>query len=527
MRTRLIHTKPECRDPVSIGIAIISAFESVSGLAIGFEAASAIGYVAVGGLLVGAQYAINKLAARTPGPGGGGFGLGINAPDVHGNIQQSAPPQRILYGKSRIGGAVFFLNTDTPPFCYLGLLLSARRINRVVGLHIGTNDIVFPSIPANNTIGQPVPIAGQIYISGTSRLFYCFRDGRDTQTIDALLQANFGALDTNFRQQGIATATFKFSYGASQSEFQQMWGNNVAIPNPLMDVEGALVYDPRDATQNIDDDTTWKYSNNAALVQADWLHQPYGINLRTDQLRLDEIADAANFDDQLVGNADGTFSKRHTIDGVVQFDQSPRTVMEAMLTANRGFVVQSKGKGWVSSSQSRTPVLTIDDAILMAGFEFRDDKALADTVNVVRSRFSSSDREYQDIDGPVLTDAAAIAADNEELDVTIKLPFTSDYRAVERLAKQYKEEARLPRALTCTVKLRALGLEIGDCVRVYTRIAAFQRMNGFYSVQQLGFLDDFSGMNLSLTEYDPTIADNWVASVDETPFTLPNVGVAA
>lgn len=507
------------RDPLSVGIAVLSAAEAISGVAIGFEAAATVGSIVIGGAVLGANFALNSMLAQKPN--NGDFGGGINAPEVRGNIRQSAPAQRIIYGQTRVGGAVFFLNTDTPPYLYLGLLLSVRRISRILGLRIGENGIAFSSL-SNNTIAQPNPFDGQYYISGgTSRLLCCFRDGSTSQPIDTLLHTYFPSLDTSFRQRGIATATFRFTYGADRNDFERMWGQ-VSVPSPLVNVQGAAVYDPRDATQSVDDETTWRYSNNAALVQADWLRQSYGVNFPADRIDWDRIATAADYDDELVGNADGTMSKRHTINGVVTLDQKPRTVMESLLTANRGFVVQSRGRGWVASSTPREATATIHDAIIIGGFELRDDKAKRDTVNTVRTRFGASDREYQEIDGPVLQRDDLITNDEEQLDITVRLPFTTDYRAAQRLAKQYLDESRLPRALTCLVKItsKTLKIEIGDCVNV-DFAAPFTRANTTYTVEDYAILADFSGIQLSLTEYDASIASDWTPAEDEQPFTLP------
>lgn len=534
------------RDPISIGISIAAAFTGATGVFVpatilGLSTFNIIGTVAIGGLLAGAQFAVNRLSAATPGTFGDTVGLGVNAPEVRGNTQQSVPAQRIIYGRTRAGGAVFFLNTDKPPYLYLGLLLSARKVNSIKSLQIGDNAITFPTL-VNNVGTDPLQIDGQTYVSGgSSRLKVCFREGSPSQPVDALLAAGFPSLDTNFRQRGIATATFRFEYGADEDDFSSMWGR-VAVPNPLIDLEGTPVYDPRDPSQRYPSDwrdkadvadamSTWQYRRSgvdvgrtAALVQADWLGFPSGVAYPPDQIRWDEIAAAANYDEELVGNLDGTFSHRHQIDGVVQLNQKPRDVMEAMLTANRGFIVQSKGRGWVESSKPKEPVLTINDSMLLRGFEFRDDKAKVDTVNTVRTRFTSPDREYQEVDGPTLIDEDALEADGEELAISISLPFTSDYRAAERLAKQYKEEARLPRALTCVIRLKGLGLKAGDVVLVASSI--YTRMNGTYKIQTIGFLDDFSGLSLSLVETDEDIPRNWVAANDEVPFTLPAVGAS-
>ena len=524
------------RDPFTIGAGLVTLFSSSTGIILGAEAfflaSGIVGAITVGALIGGANYALQKTLTDKAPPFSGGSGIGvagINAPDVRSSIRQSAPAQRIVYGRTRVGGAVFFLDTETPPWLYLGLLLSSRKISEVHGLQIAGNDITFLTTSiANNTVLTPFPTPGQIYVlSGVSRLFACFRNGSTSQPIDALIAANFGSISSEFRQRGVATATFKFKYGNDRTDFEQLWGQ-VGIPAPAVEVSGAPVYDPRDPTQDVDDEDSWKFSRNAALIQADWLRQPYGVNFPVDRIDYDKVAASADFDDEVIVNDDGSASKRHTIDGVVQLNQKPREVMEAMLTANRGFVVQSSGRGWVQSSQPRSPIFTITDGLLVGGFEFRDDKAKRDTFNKVTSRFPSTDREHQDIDGPVLERADLIAEDEEVLEGTVRIPFTSDHRAVQRLQKQYLEESRLPRALSCRVKLDVMAEtiipQVGECVLVDSVL--FPRMNCEYTIEEIGYSDDFSSISLALAEYDDMIPIDWNAPTDEQPFTLPFVNLS-
>lgn len=518
------------QDPVSIGIALITGFEAVTGAAVGFTAASLVGSIAIGATVLGANYAL--AAINKPKTGSGiGAATAINSPEARGNIQQSAPIQQWAYGEVRKGGAVFFLDDSKPPFLHLGLLLSGRQISGIRGIHIGINDIALPSFAFDLPL-IPLDVDGQVYIKGgNSRLVMAFGAGRDDQALDPILANDFTSLDTSFRQRGIARAMFRFQFGDDTEDFQKMWGQGVSIPSPLIDLAGMPLYDPRDPSQRYPLDwrdaedvadamATWKYERDAkrvgrtaALAQADWLGHPDAVNYPVNRIRWDEIARAADFDEE----------RGHYIDGVVSLDQSPRTVMEAMLTANRGFMVQDRGYGWTSSSQPRDPVITIDDNMLMGGFEFQCDRAKADLVNEVRNRFSAAEREYQDVDGPVLTREDLIDVDGETFAKTVRLPFTSSSDAVQILSNQYLDEARLPRSLTCTIKVKAIGDDVGPgkIARVDSRI--YPQMNGDYSIESLGMLDDFSGLPISLREYDRDIS---VKNYPLQPFTLPDLTVS-
>lgn len=524
------------REPVSAAIALVGWAGGLGGVTfLGISATT----ILTGAAIVGANYALSAInKPKSPGAGSGvGSATLINTPEARGNIQQSAPIERWVYGQARVGGAIFFVEDSKPPYLYLGLLLSGRQISDIRGVHISTNDIAFSSFAFDTPI-TPLPVDGQTYVkSGVSRLTMSFGAGLTTQAIDPIIHADFPNLTTDFRQREIARAVFKFKFGDDASDFEKMWGQGVSIPSPLIDVDGAPVYDPRDPSQFYPSDwrdnaevsaamATWKFSRNAALIQRDWMAHPDGVNYPPGRIRDDEVARAADFDDEPVANKDGTSRPRHTIDGVVTLDQSPRTVMEAMLTANRGFMVQSRGRGWVASSTPRTAVTTIDDDMLLGGFEFQCNRAKADLVNEVRARFSSSDREYQDVDAPTLSDEDLIEEDGEVFSKTVRLPFTSDHRAVQTLEKQFLAEARLPRSLSCTIKIKGIAddLDAGAVVQVWSNL--YPAMNGLYTVESMGFLDDFSGLSLGLREYDPSIANDWNPAIDEQDFTLPALEIS-
>lgn len=473
---------------------------------------SALGSVA---LVAGPSLIIRAFSGR-----GAGGSSAPNSPEVRGNSRQAIPSQRVIYGYVRVGGAVFFLDDSKPPYLYLGLMLSKRRITNVFQTYVGTNPVEFDTV-AENTISSTVT-APYRSGGGTVRLFQCFRDGDPDQVMDAILAADFPNLDAEFRQRGIATMMMKFRFGPNAEEHQAIWGN-VQIPNVLFDVAGAPVYDPRDPTQDMDDEDTWKFSNNAALVQADYLRQPYGGRQPTSKMRWDEIALAADYDDSLVGIADGTLQRRYTIDGVITLNQIPVDVMGAMLQANRGFVVQHNGRMWVTSSRPQDPVMTIHDNMLVGKIDFRGSAPKKSLVNKVRTRFVAPDREYQIVDGPVLESTELETEDGEVLEAPISLSFTREHQRAQRIAYAYRQDSRLGKSISCQVSLDALGLRAGLVVKFWSVL--FPMMNGIYFIEETLFAEDFSSIQLVLNEYDKDIDASWLPSMEQE-FVLEDLDVS-
>jgi hypothetical protein len=206
---------------------------------------------------------------------------------------------------------------------------------------------------------------------------------------------------------------------------------------------------------------------------------------------------------------------------VILKNQPRADVLNAMLSANRGFVAQQQGRVWVTSSRPLPPqatMPTIDDGMLAGPLQYRSAQPKKSLVNKVRTQFVAPDRDYTTVDGPILVRADLQALDGEVLEQTISLPFTSDHRRAQRLAKGYLLAARLGRTISTNLNHSGLGLQAGMAVRVSSAI--YPIMDGDYLVQTVGYPDDFSNIAVTLVEYDPTINGQWDPTVDEQDFTI-------
>jgi hypothetical protein len=196
--------------------------------------------------------------------------------------------------------------------------------------------------------------------------------------------------------------------------------------------------------------------------------------------------------------------------------------MRGLLSANRGFVIDTGKRVYVTSSRPRTPTVTIHDGLLVGALEFRGDKPKRELVNRSRVRFVASEREYNFADGPTLDRADLQEEDGEILESTTDLPFTLDHRRAQRLNKAALESGRLGESLTCRVDLTILtqtddALE-GAVANVDSEL--FSMVNGTYIITTVAFAEGFSVLELTLLEYDPSIESNWNYPNDEQSFEL-------
>lgn len=483
------------------------------------------------GLSIGLSYAAQALQSRGSSP------LSNFAQSEQGskyNERQAIPSKRILYGESQVGGALF-IEVVKPPYLYMGFLICDEQVTSFRKMWIATNEVAFSGLTPNSVL-TPIAVDGAPNYPG--RLQASFRVGLPSQTLDGLLATDLTHLDASFRQQGVATVVARFHYGADYNEFTRLWGQ-VQRPNPLFLVRGVAVPDPRvqGTVLNWDPDdpasveaarATWGYSNNASLVTAHYLTQRYGGRIKPSRMDWDKVVEAADFDDDMIACNDGTSQRRYTIDGAVTLNQSPSTVVAGMIAANRGYVLQSAGRVWPSSSKPRKTIATIHDGLLAGPVSIRMAKPKRDLINRVKTRFIAPDREYQTADGPVLTRTDLQEADGEVLDATLTLPFTSDNRRAQRLAKAYLSNARLGKQISCRVDVLLLAECDDDLIggAVNFDSALFPAGNGLYLVADWGFADSFSKIDLSLVAYDPSVETDWVAANDEKPFTIADLNAA-
>lgn len=521
-------------DPVSDIIGLSALISGLTGgaLAVG-GAATAVGGALIG---IGASLTVSYAASLLSKPTGSApiasdsTSALINSPQiVQVTERQALPSKRIIYGTALTGGALFFEDVK-PPYLYQGILIAAHKVSAFRQVSISTEQLGF-TVLAPNQILTPIAINGQPNYPG--RLKLSLRLGDDDQVVDALLAQDYANLGDTFRQQGIATAVLRYDYGADFDEYTALWGQT-SRPSPLFLVDGIAVPDPRNPTHILDWDpsdpesvaqaeASWSFSNNASLVQAHYLTQRFGGRIRPDRINWDKVARGADWDDGLIYCLDGTSIKRHTIDGVITLNQTCSDVLSSMISANRGFVLESAGRMWPSSSAPRSTIATIHDGWLTGAVSYQAAKPKKDLINRVKVQFIAPDQEYQEVDGPVLTRNDLVEADGELLETTLSLPFTLDDRRAQRLEKAYLENARLGKQVSCTVDVAWLADCQDDPVgsAVIFDSVLFAKANGTYLCTQWGFSDNsFSSIDLSLTEYDPTIETDYVAATDEQPFTI-------
>jgi hypothetical protein len=327
-----------------------------------------------------------------------------------------------------------------------------------------------------------------------------------------------------------------------------LWGQ-VSRPNAYYFVKGERVYDPRDPNHVRQPDradypvpadydaafesarATWSWTNNATLLQAHYLVQEWGGQIPPSKINWSRIIESADYDDEVIGCKDGTFVKRHTIDGVVLLNQKPAEVIRKLLTANRAMILAAGGKVWIQSAKPRSPVITINDKMLASGIKYQSTKSKVDLINKLQVRVVVPDQDYQIVDGPVLNRTDLQTIDNGVLPGTLSLDYTLDEHAncprAQRLQKLFLASSRLGRTITGIVDSRLIALADDELIGAVVNFESslFSNANGQYMVTSIGMTEDTMGLSLALTEYNGAIENDYDPAVDEKDFDLADLNL--
>lgn len=449
--------------------------------------------------LSGASFLINAALA----PSGG------RTPADQGQkltVQQAVPGQRLIYGRALVGGPIFFYEAK-PPYLYIGIILCSHEIDGVDEIRIGDEPVV---IDANGNA-----INSKFNDGLVSYLKVSIQNGTDTQGIDPILNADFPELEATYAQEGHATAVLRLYYGIDADDHEKFWGSG--SPRPHFLVKGMKCYDPRKASHDIADRLTWEWTDNASLCLADYLTNRKGFNRHWSKINMNDLTESANIDDQQMALLDGSFEARYTVNGVVDTSVEPVQPVLDMLTANVGHLVWRDGKYSILSGAPRAAVWTLNDNSARGTMNARYHRSSKDLVNVVRTRFTSPEREYQTAEGPVLKNLSYIAIDGEEHEITITLPFTASHTRAQRIAKIVMERARLGKLITRRESIEALILSAVDKVNIESD---FRPILGMVAeINRINLSEETLEVEIEMEEFSNDIFD-WVAAVDEQPFEL-------
>ena len=405
---------------------------------------------------------VSSVVSLISGIVGGGGAPQVANSGVRGKMRRESDlSHQILYGQRRIGGAVFFS----------GVVGSVENPRKNKFLWIG---VVFG--------GHEFEGFGQTYLNDTridddryvnDAVFYQqFYLGSNTQAADATLLFDFpDELTTDFRLKGLAYGLFKFKYIMEPP----IWVNG--IPNVSVVAEGRKIGDPRNG---------WSasYSNNSALVLADYLMADFGLRVPREKIDENALIAAANICDEDVPLKDGGTQKRYTTDGVFDRGDKPIDVVEQLKSAMVGEVVYQKGIYFIHAGAYQAPTLHLDESYLTGPIKVETKTSGGENWNAVRGRYTTDQPPDDGTDTmPAYLNTDFVPQVNVQYQIDdnslgplwrdVGLAYTTDGIRAQRIAHIWLERGRMQKEIifpanimaieceawqTCTVTIDVLGI---------------------------------------------------------------------
>ena len=361
-------------------------------------------------------------------------------------VREPVMPREMVYGRARKGGVIVFLhaNGDKDQYLHLIIVLAAHRVKSIEAIYFEGEEAIDTNGTAKGRWSGKVTVEKRL--------------GADGQTAFAGLVEEVSEHWTEeHRLAGCAAIYLRLTYDADAFPG--------GIPNITVDMEGKDdILDPRSGEQ--------VYTENAALCVADYMaHAIYGIGASIgseDGTDLDALIEAANICDETVPLSAGGTEPRYTCNGVVTLSESPKTIIEAMLTAMAGRCIWQGGRWRLQAGAYRIPEVTLGaDELREGGLQLTTRLSRASNFNSVRGQFVSPENDWQPDDFPAYASVVYLSEDGgEQIWRDIALPFTISAVAAQRLAKIKLERARRQMSVKLDGKLSAWSVAVGETVQL-------------------------------------------------------------
>lgn len=384
---------------------------------------------------------------------------GYNAGDQGTVINMSrdpAAPREYIYGLRRTGGTIAYVEstgTDNENV-WLVNVYADHEIDSFQGVYYNDELIAFSS---NAATTAP-------YANFAWRYEHL---GAASQTVDTTLDAASSRWTSNHRLRGCAYQVHRLLYDRDVYP--------TGLQNISVLVKGKKVYDPRlDSTvsggsgsHRAATESTWAWSVNPVLCALDYLRDSYlGPGFPLSAFDMANIQAAANICDETVSVTGGGTILRYSVDAIVNSSMSHEEVMDLMTRSMAGTLTFSGGVFRFHPGAYDSPAATFTESDIVS-VEWKKAPSRRELANQVKGLFIDTGNAYQPADYPVVTDSTAVTEDGGEVFwLTLDLPFTTDHRMAQRIARIAKNQARQRGSGTIRVNLKGLDVRVWDTIQV-------------------------------------------------------------
>lgn len=338
---------------------------------------------------------------------------------------------RIIYGKTRVGGNIVFLelingNKDL----YSVASLAGHEISSISKIYL--NDAVVKENPDFNT-------QYDLEYNGKSGFLSVeVSNGSDSGTTFNLLSGTSGASKTF---KGLACIAVKLKY--DQDVYAQ------GIPNITVELTGK------------------NSTSNAATAIKDYLMDSvYGLSVPIEEIDTTAFATAEAICDEDIDLAAGGTEKRYTVNGAFSSGDTPQSILQRMVSSCSGYLVYVGGKWSLRVGKYTSPVMEITEDEITSGISISTSDSRRDTFNAVKGVYSEPTSLYQPQTYSPVTNSLYETQDGEQIFRDRDFQLVTSNATCQRLAKIMLEKARQQIVINFTCNLKAFKVQVGDIVEV-------------------------------------------------------------
>ena len=230
------------------------------------------------------------------------------------------------------------------------------------------------------------------------------------------------------------------------------------------------------------------HTDNPVLCTRDYLSDTkYGLQTTDDEINDTNFIASANICDESVSvtNPSGT-EKRFTCNGSFTLAQTPKVIIENLMTTCGGYLIYTNGKFKLIPSTYLTPTVTLTEKNLRSGLAINTRVSKKELFNAVKGLYSEPSNDYQPQNYPILTNSSFETEDNNErIFAEFDYPFTNSSRMCQRLSKIQLLKNRQQISFSASFDMGAFDCQVGDTVNITNSRMGWS--NKTYQVIDWGF----------------------------------------
>jgi hypothetical protein len=426
-------------------------------------------------------------------------------------LQQAIPYRIWGVGRNRSAGAfMLFETSENEVTAYMVQALRAHRIRSVNRFWLHDDEV---TVKPNGYVNG----LNKRYASDSTRIQWRLGLPVEAAYSDAVSRfSSIGLWTNNHRGDGQASLFIRASATRAKNQQKRF---PYGIPMLSVESDDAFCWDFRDPTQSPTNPSTWKWTQNSAVICA-WHLCFNEFGFRLDYRKallpvLDLWREEADICDEDVLNAGGGTHKRYQCNGYDTTENGPKSGLNAILaTCDGHLAARGDGARILTVGKFReSRVVTLTDADIV-GHQIQEDVPFDEEINRLVPKFTYPATDYSTTDTDFYEDTGRQLASGRVLPKEANYQWCHDWRQARMLGK--RDWLRILEKARGTLNVRTSGINAvyARWVRLATPLR-LPRLNGkLIENRSSVFAPTKGGFSMEFVKHPDNI-DSWNEKIDE------------